>query len=226
MLPSRPIRMRGGFNHMATTVRAREASATPAPKSLKALNRLILEAPPLVKGGGRAVLGEGPIGADIAFVGEQPGDQEDRAGKPFVGPAGKLLDRAMAEAGIDRKRTYVTNAVKHFKFEQRGKRRIHSKPTAGEVKHYRWWLEKELDLVKPGVVVALGATAIRALAGKTLSIKAHRGPIELEGRPGFLTIHPSFLLRMRDEDKPAAWKQFVSDMKNIRSLAENQKKAA
>jgi uracil-DNA glycosylase len=205
---------------------ARDKPVTPAPKSLKALSRLILESPPQVKGGSRAVLGEGPVGADIAFVGEQPGDQEDRAGKPFVGPAGKLLDRAMAEAGIERKQTYVTNAVKHFKFEQRGKRRIHSKPTAGEVKHYRWWLEKELDLVKPAVVVALGATAILALTGKTLSIKAHRGPIELAGRRGFLTIHPSFLLRMPQEDKPAAWKQFVSDMKEIRKLAQTQKKAA
>src|SRR5689334_16600561 len=196
------------------------------PTTLTALNRLISAAEPGVKGGTRAVLGEGPLHPDIAFVGEQPGDQEDLAGKPFVGPAGKMLDKAMAEAGIDRKETYVTNAVKHFKFEQRGKRRIHSKPTAGEVKHYRWWLEKELDLVKPRLVVALGATAILALAGKSLSIKAHRGPIELGGRPGFLTIHPSFLLRMREEDKPAAWKQFVSDMKDIRKLARAEKKAA
>lgn len=156
-----------------------------APKSLKVLNRLILEAPPQVKGGSQAVLGEGPIGADIAFVGEQPGDQEDRVGRPFVGPAGKLLDRAMMEAGIERRKCYITNAVKHFKFEQRGKRRIHSKPTAGEVKRYRWWLEKELDLVEPSLVVALGATAALALVGKTLSVKAHHGPIVLAGRPGF-----------------------------------------
>ena len=172
------------------------------------------------------MLGEGPLGADIAFVGEQPGDQEDLAGKPFVGPAGKLLDRAMQEAGIDRRRSYVTNAVKHFKFERRGKRRIHSKPSAGEVKHYRWWLEKELELVKPRVVVALGATAVLALAGKALSIKAHRGPTEFAGRPGFITIHPSFLLRMPEEDRPAAWKDFVSDLKKIRAMAEVRKKAA
>lgn len=211
---------------MASPVRERDAAAKPAPKSLRALNRLILEAPPLVKGGGRAVLGEGPVGADIAFVGEQPGDQEDRAGKPFVGPAGKLLDRAMAEAGIARKRTYVTNAVKHFKFEQRGKRRIHSKPTTGEVKHYRWWLEKELDLVKPRLVVALGATAALALAGKPISVKANRGAHSFARRPGYVTIHPSFLLRMRDDDKADAWKQFVSDMKAIRKLAQAEKKAA
>src|SRR5258705_13529108 len=135
------------------------------PKSLAALNQLIAAAEPLVKGGTRAVLGEGPLHPDIAFVGEQPGDQEDLAGKPFVGPAGRLLDRAMPEAGIERRRVYVTNAVKHFKFEQRRKRRIHSQPTAGEVKHYRWWLEKELDLVGPRLVVALGATATLSLAG-------------------------------------------------------------
>jgi DNA polymerase len=200
-----------------------------APKSLKALNRLILEAPPGVKGGTQAVLGEGPIGAGIAFVGEQPGDQEDLAGKPFVGPAGKLLDRALQEAGIGRKQVYVTNAVKHFKFEQRGKRRIHSKPTAGEVKHYRWWLEKELDLVKPRLVVAMGATAASALAGKPMAVKRNRGPAEFSGRPGYVTFHPSFLLRMRPNDRAGAWKEFVSDMKAIRKLAQNkpaEKKAA
>lgn len=199
---------------------------TADPKSLAALNRLILAAPPGVKGGTRAVLGEGPLHPDIAFVGEQPGDQEDLAGKPFVGPAGKMLDKAMAEAGIDRQKVYVTNAVKHFKFEQRGKRRIHSKPTAGEVKHYRWWLEKELDLVKPKLVVALGATATLALAGKPLPIVRNRGPIDFDGRPGFVTIHPSFLLRMRDEDKAKAWKDFVADMKRIKKLVAREKLAA
>jgi DNA polymerase len=172
------------------------------------------------------VLGEGPLHADIAFVGEQPGDQEDAAGKPFVGPAGKLLNRGMEEAGIDRKKTYVTNAVKHFKFEQRGKRRIHSKPTAGEVKHYRWWLEKELDLVAPKLVVALGATAALALAGKPLAVSKNRGPLILDGRPGYITIHPSFLLRMPEEDKQQAWREFVADLKRIRRLAEKEKEAA
>jgi DNA polymerase len=196
------------------------------PKSLAALNQLIAAAEPLVKGGIRAVLGEGPLHPDIAFVGEQPGDLEDLAGKPFVGPAGKLLNKAMEEAGIDRKAAYVTNAVKHFKFEQRGKRRLHSKPTAGEVKHYRWWLEKELDLVKPKLVVALGATAVLALAGKPLPISKNRGPIILNGRPGFITIHPSFLLRMPEEDKKQGWKDFVADMKRIRKLAGSEKLAA
>jgi uracil-DNA glycosylase family protein len=196
------------------------------PKSLAALNQLIAAAEPLVKGGIRAVLGEGPLHPDIAFVGEQPGDLEDLAGKPFVGPAGKLLSKAMEEAGIDRKAAYVTNAVKHFKFEQRGKRRLHSKPTAGEVKHYRWWLEKELDFVKPKLVVALGATAVLALAGKPLPINKNRGPIILDGRPGFITIHPSFLLRMPEEDKKQGWKDFVADMKRIRKLAGSETLAA
>jgi uracil-DNA glycosylase family protein len=111
------------------------------PPTLEALNALIVASKPLVPSATRAVLGEGPVGASIAFVGEQPGDQEDRQGRPFVGPAGQLLDRAMSEAGIDRQGVYVTNAVKHFKFEQRGKRRIHQKRTAGEVKRYRWWLD-------------------------------------------------------------------------------------
>ena len=196
------------------------------PTTLAALNRLIAAAEPGVKGGTRAVLGEGPLHPDIAFVGEQPGDQEDLAGKPFVGPAGKMLNKAMAEAGIDRRKVYVTNAVKHFKFEQRGKRRIHSKPTAGEVKHYRWWLEKELDLVRPKLVVALGATAALALAGKPLSVSGNRGPFNFKSdfhdRPGYITIHPSFLLRMPKQDKAKGWKDFVADMKRIHKLEQGK----
>ena len=190
------------------------------PKTLKALNKLIAAAEPLVPGADHAVLGEGPEGADIAFVGEQPGDQEDRAGRPFVGPAGKLLDVAMEEAGIDRSHVYVTNAVKHFKFEQRGKRRIHQKPTMGEVKRYRWWLMKELDLVHPKLVVALGATAAAALVGKAVSVTKARGKASFENRPGYITVHPSYLLRIPDEaDKRTAYKEFVADLKKIRALA-------
>jgi DNA polymerase len=196
------------------------------PKSLAALNRLIAAAEPMVQGGTRAVLGEGPLHPAIAFVGEQPGDQEDLAGKPFVGPAGKLLDRALQEAGIDRSQSYVTNAVKHFKFEPRGKRRLHSKPNAGEVKHYRWWLQKELALVNPRLVVALGATAALALSGTPLSVRQNRGPLIQDGRSGYITIHPSFLLRMPDEDKAQAFRDFVSDLKRIRELAEGKKIAA
>jgi len=190
------------------------------PRSLTQLNRMLAAAPPMVKGGTRAVPGEGPLHPLLALVGEQPGDQEDIAGKPFVGPAGKLLDRALAEAGVERGQTYVTNAVKHFKFEQRGKRRIHSRPTAGEVKHYRWWLEKELDFVRPGLVVALGATAALALAGRPVAIGRNRGPMELDGRPGYVTIHPSFLLRMPREDRADAFRTFVADLKKAKKLAQ------
>jgi uracil-DNA glycosylase len=192
------------------------------PKTIAELNAIIAASEPLVPGATKAVLGEGPIGAPIAFVGEQPGDQEDLQGHPFVGPAGQLLTRAMTEAGIDRNRVYVTNAVKHFKFEQRGKKRIHQKPTAGEIKHYRWWLEKELDLVHPGLVVALGATAVQALAGKALPITRVRGPASFDGHAGFITVHPSYLLRIPDEEaKAAAYRDFVSDLEAIRAMAEN-----
>jgi uracil-DNA glycosylase family protein len=192
-----------------------------SPRSLAELNRIISSSRPFVEGSDNAVLGEGPLKARIAFVGEQPGDQEDQQGRPFVGPAGKLLDRAMEEAGIERKKIYVTNAVKHFKFVQRGKRRIHSKPTAGEVKHYRWWLEKELDFVQPKLVVALGATALLALAGKALPVGANRGKTQFGEHPGYITVHPSYLLRLRDtRSKQKEYAAFVADLERARSIAE------
>ena len=190
------------------------------PQTLEELNRLIAASPPLVPGATQAVLGEGPANAAIAFVGEQPGDQEDLAGRPFVGPAGQLLGRAMAEAGIARRETYLTNAVKHFKFELRGKRRLHMKPTAGEVKHYRWWLMKELEFVQPRLVVALGATALLALTGKALPIIRFRGAMEMDGRAGYVTVHPSYLLRLPDEAaKQEAYAAFVADLRQIHALA-------
>jgi uracil-DNA glycosylase family protein len=189
------------------------------PKSLAELNRIINASQPLVPGADHAVLGEGPEGAAIAFVGEQPGDKEDLQGRPFVGPAGQLLDRALCEVGIDRKQVYITNAVKHFKFLQRGKRRIHQKPTAGEVRHYRWWLEKELEFVRPNLVVALGATAVLALAGKQLSIARYRGAHDFDGRKGYITVHPSYLLRIPDEAKQGAYAEFLGDLTRIRKLA-------
>lgn len=170
----------------------------------------------LYKHATQTVFGEGPVDARMMFVGEQPGDQEDLAGKPFVGPAGQMFDRAIGAAGIDRDKVYVTNAVKHFKFEPRGKRRIHSKPDAGEIQACRWWYEQERLLVKPDMTVALGATAARQMLGKVVTIGATRGrAIELaEGGLGWVTIHPSFLLRMPDrsraEDEYAA---FVEDLK-------------
>ncbi|MDB5510897.1 MAG: uracil-DNA glycosylase [Enterovirga sp.] len=193
-----------------------------APASLAELNAIIRAAGPLVPGATQAVVGEGPERAGIVFVGEQPGDEEDLTGRPFVGPAGRLLDRAMAEAGIDRKDVYLTNAVKHFKFEQRGKRRIHAKPTAGEVSHYRWWLMRELELIEPRLVVALGGTAVLALTGKSVPITRARGPTELlEHFAGYITVHPSYLLRLPDEDaKRSAYAAFVGDLQRVRALGE------
>lgn len=190
------------------------------PRSLAELNAEMAAKGPMVEGGTRAVFGEGPIGAALAFVGEQPGDQEDLQGRPFVGPAGLLLDKAMSAAGIDRAQSYVTNAVKHFKFQQRGKRRIHQKPTMGEVKHYRWWLFEELKFVHPGLVVALGGTAAYALAGKPIVIGKARGPAEFGAFRGFVTVHPSALLRMRDhEERQSAFRKFVHDLKHARTLS-------
>ena len=155
------------------------------------------------------------------FVGEQPGDQEDMAGKPFVGPAGKVFDAVLDDAGIDRTKTYVTNAVKHFKFEPRGKRRIHSKPNAGEIQACRWWLDKELALTKPDLVVALGATAAQALLGKAVPITKMRGQVieREDGLRVFLTIHPSFILRIREQaDKEAERERFLQDMLAVKEL--------
>lgn len=190
-----------------------------APRTLAELNQIIASAEPGVSGSPKAVLGEGPLNALLALVGEQPGDQEDLQGRPFVGPAGQLLDRALDEVGIDRAKVYVTNAVKHFKFEQRGKRRLHKKPTAGEVKYYRWWLMTELELVQPRLVVALGGTASLALTGKAVAITRARGPARFGDMPGFVTVHPSYLLRLPDrEAKQQAYREFLADLERIRAL--------
>jgi uracil-DNA glycosylase len=203
-----------------TPTRALEAMSDQEPKSLAELNAIIAKAGPLVPGATQAVFGEGPEHARLVFVGEQPGDQEDLAGRPFVGPAGQLLSRAMDEVGLDRGKAYLTNAVKHFKFEQRGKRRIHMKPTAGEVSHYRPWLQKELDLVGPRLVVALGATAVLALAGKALPITKARGETRFGQRLGYITVHPSYLLRLPDEGgRQEAYEAFVADLARIRDLS-------
>lgn len=203
--------------------RAVAALAEAGPQSLDALNAVIAAAEPMVAGGRRAVLGEGPPGALLAFVGEQPGDQEDLEGRPFVGPAGRLLDEALAEAGIDRRRCYLTNAVKHFKFTQRGTRRLHQSPTTGEVKHYRWWLQRELAFVQPRLVVALGATAALALAGRKVSVTRDRGPTRFDAQPGYVTVHPSFLLRLPDpEARTRERTLFVQDLTAARALAFEQ----
>ena len=176
---------------------------------------------PLWREATQTVFGEGPESARIVFVGEQPGDQEDIAGKPFVGPAGKVFDDILDEADLDRAITYVTNAVKHFKFEPRGKRRIHSKPNAGEVQACRWWLDKELSLIKPDLVVALGATAAQSLLGKPVPITRMRGEVieRDDGLRIFLTIHPSFILRIREPaDKQAERERFLKDMRAVKKL--------
>jgi DNA polymerase len=168
------------------------------------------------------VPGEGPKRAALMLVGEQPGDQEDKVGAPFVGPAGELLDRALTEAGVDRDDCYVTNAVKHFKFEQRGKRRIHAKPNVGEINACRWWLDSERGFVKPKVIVALGATAGRAVLGRAVTVKADRGkPIDLgKDVQAFLTVHPSYMLRIPDAaDKARAYRLFVEDLQAAHALA-------
>jgi probable DNA metabolism protein len=164
----------------------------------------------------QAVAGEGPSDAALMLVGEQPGDLEDLAGRPFLGPAGQLLDRALAEADVPREACYVTNAVKHFKHEPRGKRRIHQTPHAGEVKACRWWLQHELRLVRPKVVVSLGATAAGAVFGRPVAVTRERGVLgEVEGGAiGFVTVHPSFLLRLPDAARQAeALHGFVADLK-------------
>ncbi len=173
---------------------------------------------PLYRDATQTVFGEGPIDAPLVFIGEQPGDQEDLAGRPFVGPAGQLFDRALEEAGVDRASAYVTNAVKHFKHERRGKRRIHQTPDAGEIQACRWWLTQELDMVRPRLVVALGATAARAMLGKAVTISRTRGAgIALEnGTEGWVTVHPSYLLRLPDEAKRAQERdRFVAELRMI-----------
>jgi len=176
---------------------------------------------PLYKPATQMVFGEGPVEAPLMFVGEQPGDQEDLAGRPFVGPAGQMFDRALAEAGVDRGRAYVTNAVKHFKFEPRGKRRIHAKPDTGEIEACRWWIDQERLLLRPQVTVMLGATAARSLLGRTVTIGRERGrPIELaEGGTGWITVHPSFLLRIEDAARAEEeYARFVSDLRGAAAL--------
>jgi DNA polymerase len=174
----------------------------------------------LYKFGTQTVFGEGPLNAPIMFVGEQPGDQEDLAGRPFVGPAGAIFDAALEKAGIDRSKVYVTNAVKHFKFIQRGKRRIHNKPDAGEISACRWWIEHERELIRPAVTVALGATAARSLIGKIVTISKVRGEPQtlVDGSECWVTAHPSSILRMPDEEARREGKRlFLRDLKLIKA---------
>jgi DNA polymerase len=168
--------------------------------------------------GTQTVFGEGAAPAEVMLVGEQPGDQEDQQGRPFVGPAGRLLDRALAEAGIDRTRVYVTNVVKHFKWEPRGTRRIHAKPNAAEIAACRPWLEAEIGLVRPKVLVCLGATAAQALLGKTFKVTQRRGEFvpSLLGPVAMATVHPSSILRAPDDAaRHAETERFVEDLRRV-----------
>ena len=171
----------------------------------------------------RAVMGEGPQDAALMIVGEQPGDQEDLAGRPFVGPAGQLLDRHLEKAGIDRQASYVTNAVKHFKYVHRGKRRLHQSPTAKEIDICRWWVESERAIVQPKLVLAMGASAARGMLGKTVSISKARGaPIPLEdGSELWVTAHPSYLLRLDGAARDEQTRLFDADLVAVKErLAE------
>jgi uracil-DNA glycosylase family protein len=202
-----------------------------APQSLKTLREEAADcrACPLWKNATQTVFGEGPPHAPLMLVGEQPGDKEDIAGKPFVGPAGQMLDRALEEAGIDRDKVYVTNAVKHFKFVLRGKFRLHQKPTTLEIKACRPWYERELASIKPDLVVAMGATAAQSVFGKITPINKNRGRlIDLEdGIKALVTVHPSYLLRLPDEDaKAREYERFVDDLKIAAALLRKSTRAA
>src|SRR5437762_6780231 len=183
----------------------------------------------LWKNATQTVFGEGPQNAQMMLVGEQPGDKEDLAGKPFVGPAGLMLDRALEEAGIDRSKVYVTNAVKHFKFVPRGKIRLHQKPNTSEIKACRQWYERERAAVKPALVVAMGATAAQSVFGKITPINKNRGRlIDLDdGTRALVTVHPSYLLRLPDEEaKTREYARFVADLRLAAKLLNSSAHAA
>ncbi|SHH78980.1 UdgX family uracil-DNA binding protein [Marivita hallyeonensis] len=176
---------------------------------------------PLWQDATQAVPGEGPLDARLMFVGEQPGDREDLEGRPFVGPAGQLLDRALEATGIVRSEVYLTNAVKHFKFVPRGKRRLHQSPNRDEIDHCRWWLDLERERVRPALIVALGATALRGLTGNGDGLLKRRGKVEMSGgQPIFVTVHPSYLLRLRDaEQRQREERAFHADLKAAAEIA-------
>lgn len=172
---------------------------------------------PIGCNGTRAVAGEGAVAAALMIVGEQPGDMEEKAGRPFIGPAGRMLARHLENAGIDRAAAYVTNAVKHFKFVQRGKKRLHQRPTAGEIDACRFWLDAERRLVRPRVILALGASAARGVLGRSTGIQAARGqaiPLE-DGCRVWITVHPSFLLRVPNTDREAESARFQHDIRRV-----------
>ena len=208
---------------MASSALETAAPLVPDRPSLPSLREAAAgcKACPLWEGGTQTVFGEGTRTAEIVFVGEQPGDVEDQEGRPFVGPAGRVFDDALADAGIDRKLAYVTNAVKHFKWQARGKRRIHQKPNAAELAACRPWLDAELAVVEPRVLVLLGATAAQALLGRGFRVTRERGvPVDSELAPNVLaTVHPSSILRAPDEAaRREAYAAFVADLEVVAKL--------
>ncbi len=184
---------------------------------------------PIYRDATQVVPGEGKSGARLMLVGEQPGDKEDIVGKPFVGPAGRILDQALRDAGIAREQTFITNAIKHFKHEMRGKRRLHKRPNNYEIERCKIWLDHERDLVKPSIIVALGVTAARSLTGKTVTIGQIRGkPVDMaDGTSLVVTVHPSSLLRIEDEaERHAAYRSFVADLEAAAAIKPEQKARA
>jgi DNA polymerase len=208
--------------------------ATELDKTFKSLRQLSLAEEnctrcPLYKDATQAVPGEGPADAALMLVGEQPGDKEDLAGRPFVGPAGQMLNRALTDAGITREQTFITGAVKHFKHEARGKRRLHKRPNNYEVERCKIWLDWERNLVKPSIIVALGVTAARSLTGRTVTIGKMRGkPVAMaDGTLLIITIHPAALLRMKDDgERHAAYRDFVADLKTAAGAVKIARKKA
>jgi uracil-DNA glycosylase len=214
-----------------SVAKAKQASAAPVPNSrdLITLRKAAktCKACPLWLRGTQTVFGEGSAHAQVLFVGEQPGDKEDLEGRPFVGPAGAVLDKALDEAGIDRNLVYVSNAVKHFKWEPRGKRRIHKKPNAMEIAACRPWLDAEIEAVKPEVIVCLGATAAQALLGKQFRVTKSRGEIiESEGKTMLATVHPSSILRAPDDEtRRIEREKFVEDLRALNNYLRRKKAA-
>ncbi len=192
-----------------------------APKTIPVLREALHEcrACDLYRHATQAVPGDGPESASIVFIGEQPGDEEDRQGRPFVGPAGRLFDRALEEAGINRSAVYVTNAVKHFKFEERGKRRIHKKPNASETRACRPWLEAELAILRPTIIVCLGATAAQTVFGADYRVTKERGQfVKHDWAPqATSTIHPSAILRAPDDQREIEYARFVEDLRKVKA---------
>ncbi|MBW8753862.1 MAG: UdgX family uracil-DNA binding protein [Sphingomonadales bacterium] len=204
-----------------------DETSEPPPPSLKAVAQAIeaCRRCPIGCNGTHAVAGEGPRGAPLMIVGEQPGDVEEREGRPFVGPAGVLLRGALTAAGIDPGRAYVTNAVKHFKFVLRGKRRLHQTPTAGEIDSCRWWLDAERRIVQPRLILALGASAARGVLGRTVGIQRMRGRAQpSEGAELWITTHPSYLLRLRDEPRAEAQAGFAADLRAVAERLQETKR--